>query len=185
MNTEKKKRLDLTKFDLLELNTKFRNDFPEKLTLDKHEYKQRGYIVFKEKIHNCVFAVPLKSHMPLYKIPSGATYPYVKYYADVLNDEGQIILYNKLHGKGLDYQSAIILPEETKSEYFTLNKTWMIEDIEYDKLYTKEDFVTNQFKKFVDKYVQGSIKKDSNITGKALYSHSTLPLYKTELNCDC
>lgn len=167
--TKHSPRSDLQYFKLQQLSTEFMQEHPVPNMMDIHQYKGRGYAIALFQYKNCTFAIPLRSKMSETK-PKGSYYAYEK----SQTEDGKVFF------SGLDYQSAVIIPDPK----YIINKTFLIKDHQYLQLIQHENFIKKNFIKFIENYIRAVHKKDQNVLKRALYSKSTLPYYHHQLGID-
>jgi protein AbiQ len=113
--------------------------------------KQRGYGIVVCEVDGLRFGIPLRSHLK--------------------HKHGQ----KTVGDKGIDYSKAVLL---TKDSYIS-SQPFLIPDNEHRILQSKEHWITQQFSKYVQRYIKGRTKNDLNILRE--YRFSTLQNYHTEL----
>jgi len=125
--------------------------------------KVRGHGIVQIELNGLVFAVPVRSN--------------------IQHDASLILEVNRdrnrrVKGMGLDYTKALLIrkPCHVSSDPFLLKTKEAGR-----KLQGKEDHVTKQFTRYVEKYVKAVQNKDRNILNSADYRFTTLINYHTEL----
>lgn len=113
--------------------------------------KQRGYGVVLIELKGLRFGIPLRSHM------------------------NHNFGFKTKEGKGLDYSKAVLL---SKDEYIS-EQPFLIPSDEFVQISDRERFITQQFEKYVQKYIDGVNRQDVNILRP--YKFSTLQNYHQEL----
>lgn len=113
--------------------------------------KQRGYGIVLLELNGLRFGIPLRSHIS-------------HRYCFKTNDT-----------KGLDYSKAVLL---TKDSYIS-EQPFIIPPDEYVMIVDREHYIKHMFAKYVNKYIDGVNKKDSNVL--RMYAFSTLKNYHVEL----
>jgi len=113
--------------------------------------KQRGYGVVLVELNGLRFGIPLRSHM------------------------NHHFGFKTKEGKGLDYTKAVLL---IKDGYIS-EQPFLIPSDEFVQISDRERFITQQFEKYVKKYIEGVKRQDENILRP--YKFSTLQNYHKEL----
>lgn len=113
--------------------------------------KQRGYGVVLIELKGLRFGIPLRSHM------------------------NHNFGFKTKEGKGLDYSKAVLL---SKDEYIS-EQPFLIPSDEFVQISDRVRFITQQFEKYVGKYIEGVTRADTNILRP--YRFSTLQNYHKEL----
>jgi len=122
--------------------------------------KERGYGIVVIEINNLMFGIPLRSN--------------IKHKAAYLTKR-------RNHGetnKGLDFSKAVLL----EYRFYVSDFDFKIPPNEHSKLIGKEVFITNRFKKYVDKYISAVKNSDSNILNSKEYRYTTLQNYHNNLD---
>ncbi|EJB8530826.1 hypothetical protein MW374_004766 [Vibrio parahaemolyticus] len=124
--------------------------------------KIRGHGVVNITVNNLMFAIPVRSN-----VTHSASYILLK------NTQNR-----RIKGMGLDYSKALLIrkPEYVSDENFNLK----VKDAG-KKLVGKEKHVTDQFEKYVKKYIHAVTVKDQNILSDQEYVHTTLINYHADL----
>ena len=81
-------------------------------------------------------------------------------------------------GAGQDYSKALLI---RKSEHVTNNVFVLRSKDAGKKLQGKQEHITKQFTKYVEKYIKAVLKGDTNILKSSDYRFSTLVNYHSEL----
>jgi protein AbiQ len=124
--------------------------------------KIRGHGIVSITINGLVFAIPVRSN--------------------ILHDASYILKKNTqkrwVKGMGLDYTKALLIrdPAYVKNEIFVLKGKDAGK-----KLIGKTEHITNQFQKYVEKYINATKVNDQNILSDLQYKDTTLINYHTEL----
>lgn len=124
--------------------------------------KTRGHGIVKVTANGLTFAIPTRSY-----IKHSASY-----ILEVNRDDESI------KGMGLDYTKALLITNES---HITDNVFVLRNKKAAKKLIGKEDYVTRQFQKYVDKYISAVRRQDSNILMSYIYRFTTLVNYHKEL----
>ncbi|EDZ3589502.1 hypothetical protein GOG43_17635 [Salmonella enterica subsp. enterica] len=156
--------------ELKKLDSSFYTDNPvlrQALDFDQQtgqwaEDKTRGHGIVQIELNGLVFAIPVRT--------------YVKHNAcfilEVNRDDRSV------KGMGLDYSKAMLIrvPNHITNSVFLLrNKT------SAKKLIGKEEHITKQFTKYVDRYIKAVSKQDRRILNNPEYRFTTLINYHREL----
>jgi len=125
--------------------------------------KVRGHGIVQIELNGLVFAIPVRSN--------------------IQHDASLILELNRgqntrVKGMGLDYTKAVLIrkPDHVSSEPFLLRSKEAGR-----KLQGKEDHVTKQFTRYVEKYIKAVKRQDKNILNSADYRFTTLINYYAEL----
>ncbi|WP_414616557.1 type III toxin-antitoxin system TenpIN family toxin [Stenotrophomonas muris] len=113
--------------------------------------KERGYGIAVISHNGLRFGIPLRSHISHH------------------------YCYRTSDTKGLDYTKAVLLKKDT----YISDRPFMIPSDEYVKIKDRSHHISNQFGKYVDKYVDGVKKADKHVLYG--YRFSTLQNYHAEL----
>lgn len=128
-----------------------------------HDGKVRGHGIVQIEIGGLIFAIPVRS-----TIKHDASY--------ILEVNRGSDRSNK--GMGLDYSKALLIkkPEHVSDNVFLLRS----KDAGR-KLQGKQDHITKQFNRYVERYIKAVQKGDKNILRNSEYRFSTLVNYHAEL----
>ncbi|EDT2962895.1 hypothetical protein EL09_22830 [Salmonella enterica subsp. enterica] len=156
--------------ELKKLDSSFYTDNPviqQALDFDQQtgqwaENKTRGHGIVQIELNGLVFAIPVRT--------------YVKHDAcfilEVNRDDRSV------KGMGLDYSKAMLIRTQahvTNSVFLLRNKT------SAKKLIGKEEHITKQFTKYVERYIKAVSKQDQRILNNPEYRFTTLVNYHNEL----
>ena len=128
-----------------------------------HDGKVRGHGIVQIAIGDLTFAIPVRSN--------------------IKHDASFILEVNRgrdksIKGMGLDYSKALLI---RKSEHVTNNVFVLRSKDAGKKLQGKQEHITKQFTKYVEKYIKAVLKGDTNILKSSDYRVSTLVNYHSEL----
>lgn len=125
--------------------------------------KVRGHGIVQIEIKGLVFAIPVRS--------------------TIHHNECLILEVNRGHdkknkGMGLDYSKAVLIrsSQHVSADVFVLKSKEAGK-----KLIGKEEHITKQFTKYVERYIKAYHKKDMNILRGDGYRYTTLINYHVEL----
>jgi protein AbiQ len=124
--------------------------------------KVRGHGVVQISVNNLVFAIPVRSN--------------IRHKASLILEVDRSS--RKVKGMGLDYSKALLISkaQHVSSDVFVLKSK-----AAGKKLIGKESHVTEQFTKYVKKYVSAVQGADRNILNCFEYRFTTLTNYHKEL----
>lgn len=124
--------------------------------------KKRGYGIVTISFHSLLFAIPLRSNMNPKK-----GFSTVKYTCPETN---------KIKYKGLDYQRAVLLFDESRY----LGRSFKIPASEFDKIVDNKDLIKKEFESYVLKYIK--LHKENKLAQVYReYKDSTLVNYHSDL----
>ncbi|ELF5344440.1 hypothetical protein RNH90_002986 [Vibrio metschnikovii] len=124
--------------------------------------KTRGHGIVKITINGLTFAIPVRS--------------YIKHNASYILEVNRQD--RTIKGMGLDYSKALLIRDDshvTDDVFVLRNKK------SGKKLIGKEEHITSQFQKYVEKYIDAVKRNDANILNSFEYRFTTLVNYHTEL----
>lgn len=124
--------------------------------------KVRGHGIVKIEIMNLIFAIPVRSN--------------IKHRASFILEVNRAD--KRVKGMGLDYSKALLI---TDPQYIS-NDVFLLRSKEAGKkLQDKEEHITKQFSRYVEKYISAVKKRDNNILQSYEYRFTTLVNYHQEL----
>ncbi len=124
--------------------------------------KVRGHGVVQISFNDLTFAIPVRS--------------FIKHRASHILEVDR--KNPKVKGMGLDYSKALLI---TKKQHISSNVFVLKSKAAGKKLQGKEAHVTEQFTKYVEKYVSAVKKADQNTLKRFEYKFTTLINYHKEL----
>ncbi|EJV0278804.1 TPA: type III toxin-antitoxin system TenpIN family toxin [Vibrio parahaemolyticus] len=124
--------------------------------------KIRGHGIVAINIRGLIFAIPVRSH--------------IKHKASFILEVNRTD--RSIKGMGLDYSKALLIrdPLHVTSDNFVLR-----DKAAGKKLVGKVSHITNQFQKYVDKYIKAVTNEDKNILQSYEYRFTTLINYHADL----
>ncbi|WP_417212823.1 type III toxin-antitoxin system TenpIN family toxin [Acinetobacter venetianus] len=156
--------------ELKKLDESFYNDNPkiiqaldfDQKTQQWSENKVRGHGIVSITIDGLTFAIPVRS--------------YIKHKASFILEVNTGD--RSVKGMGLDYSKAMLIRDD---KHVTQDVFVLKSKDAGKKLLGKEDHITKQFDKYVNRYIKAVQKDDQRVLNSNEYRFTTLVNYHTEL----